>query len=55
MKMIKTRLLGENNLNHLMLIAMESLNELNDYELDCIVNAWNEKPRRIVYRRDYIF
>ena len=51
MKMIKTRLrnrIGESSLNHLMLIAIESPNELNDNELDCIVNVWNEKPRRIV-------
>ena len=51
MKMIITRLrnrIGESSLNHLMLIAIESHNELNDNELDCIVNVWNEKPRRIV-------
>ena len=51
MKMIKTRLrncIGESSLNHLMLIAIESLKELNDNKLECIVNVWNEKPRRIV-------
>ena len=51
MKMIKTRLrnrIGENSLNHLMLIAIESPDELSENELDCIVNVWNEKPRRIV-------
>ena len=51
MKMIKTRLrncMGESSLNQLMLIAIESFNELNDNELDCIVSVWNEKPRRIV-------
>ena len=42
MKMIKTRLrnrIGESSLNHLMLIAIESPNEFNDNELDCIVNV----------------
>ena len=51
MKMIKTRLrnrMEESSHNHLMLIAIESPNELTDNELDCIVNVWNEKPRRIV-------
>ena len=40
--------MGKSNLNHLMFIAIESPNELNDNELNCIVNVWNEKPRRIV-------
>ena len=31
-----------------MLIAIESPDELSENELDCIVNVWNEKPRRIV-------
>ena len=51
MKTIKTRLrnrMGESSLNHLMLIAIESPNELNDNKLNCIVNVWNDKPRRIV-------
>ena len=51
MKMIKTRLrncIGDSNLNHLMLIANESPDVLTDSELDCIVDIWNEKPRRIV-------
>ena len=51
MKMIKTGLrnrMGESSLNHLMLIVIESPNELNDNELDCIVNVWNEKPRIVV-------
>ena len=30
-----------------MLIAIESLNELSEHELDFIVNMWNEKPKRI--------
>ena len=52
MKLIKQAdygiVLGENSLNHLMLIAIESPDELNDNELDCILNVWKEKPRRIV-------
>ena len=51
MKVIKTRLrnrMGESSPNHLVLIAIESPDKLNDNELDCIVNVWNEKPRRIV-------
>ena len=40
--------MGESSLNHLMLIAIELPNKLNDNELDCIVNVWNDKPRRIV-------
>ena len=35
---------GEQPQYHLMLIAIESPNELSDNELDCIVNVWNEKP-----------
>ena len=31
--------------------SMESLDELNDNELDCILNAWNEK---LLYRRDFL-
>ena len=51
MKMIKTRLRncnGANSLNQLMLIAIESPDELNDNELDCIVNVWNDKRRIVV-------
>ena len=53
MNMIKARLrnhvhMGESSLNHLMFIAIESPNELNDNELACIVNVWNEKLRKIV-------
>ena len=40
--------IGESSLNHLMLTAIESPDELTDSELDCIVNVWHEKPRRIV-------
>ena len=49
--MIKTRLrnrIGESSLNHLMLIAKELPDELSDNELDCIVNVWNEKSRRLI-------
>jgi len=31
-----------------MLIAIESPDVLTDCELDCIVDIWKEKPRRIV-------
>ena len=50
MKMIKTRLrsrLGEDNLSHLMKIAIESPEILSDEELEEIVDVWNRKPRRI--------
>jgi len=30
-----------------MLIAIESPDVLTDSELDCIVDIWKEKPRRI--------
>jgi len=31
-----------------MLIAIESSDVLTGSELDCIVDVWNEKPRRVV-------
>ena len=34
--------MGKSSLNHLMLIAIESPDELNDNELDCIANVLNE-------------
>ena len=51
MKMININLrncIEENNLNHLMLIAIQSFDELSKHDLDCIVNVRNEKPSRIV-------
>ena len=60
MNMIKIRLssyicIGESNLIHLMLIAIESPDEVSDSELNCIVaNVWNEKPRTVVWNRSLI-
>ena len=50
MKMIKTRLrnrLGEQNLSHLMRIAVETPEKLPDDIVESVVNMWNRKPRRI--------
>lgn len=50
MKMIKTRLrnrLGEDNLAHLMRIAIETPEKLPDDIVESVVDIWNRKPRRI--------
>ena len=50
MKMIKTRLrnrLGEQNLAHLMRIAIETPEKLPDDIVESVVDIWNRKPRRI--------
>jgi hypothetical protein len=50
MKMIKTRLrnrLGEQNLAHLMRIAVEMPEKLPDDIVDSVVDVWNRKTRRI--------
>ena len=49
MKMIKTRLrnrLGEQNLAHLMRIAIETPEKLPDDIVEGVVDIWNRKPRR---------
>ncbi len=50
MKMIKTRLrsrLGEQNLAHLMRIAIEMPEELPDDIVESVIDIWNRKTRRI--------
>ena len=50
MKLIKTRLcssLKDTSLSHIMKIAIESLDELTDSDLDEIVEVWNQKNRRV--------
>ena len=50
MKMIKTRLrnhLGEQNLAHLMRIAIETPEKHPDDIVESVVDIWNRKPRRI--------
>ena len=49
MKMIKTRLrnrLGEQNLAHLMRIAIEMPEKLPDDIVESVVDIWNRKTRR---------
>ena len=48
--MIKKRLrnhLGEQNLAHLMRIAIETPEKLPDDIVESVVDIWNRKPRRI--------
>ena len=50
MKLIKTRLrssLKDTSLSHLMIIAIESPDELADSVLDEIIEVWNRKNRRV--------
>ena len=50
MKLIKTKLrssLKDTNLSYLMKIAIESLYELTDSDIDEIVEVWNQKNRRV--------
>ena len=50
MKMVKTRLknrLGEQNLAHLMRIAIETPEKLPDDIVESLVDIWNRKSRRI--------
>ena len=51
MKLIRTRLrssLNDTSLSHMMKIAIESLNQLTDGNLDEIVKVWAKKNRRII-------
>ena len=50
MKLIKTRLrscLGEQNLAHLMRIAIEMPEELPDDIVESVIDIWNRKTRRV--------
>jgi len=50
MKLIKTRLrscLNDRSLSNLMKIALESLAELTDSNLEGIVDVWKRKGRRV--------
>ena len=57
MKIIKTRLknrLGEQNLAHLMRIAIEVPEKLPDDIVESVVDIWNRKTRHMLYQCTYI-
>ena len=50
MKLLKTRLrnrLSDKNISHLMKIAIESPDQLQDTDLEEIINVWNRKNRKV--------
>ena len=57
MKIIKTRLknrLREQNLAHLMRIAIEVPEKLPDDIVESVVDIWNRKTRHMLYQCTYI-